>query len=203
MCHARAIAAPRTVVWDELHRVTMSAAPFGVDTRGLASPACPALGQEAAAVGRTLLSRRNAHSGPVLRATRCRDLGRTQPGLAPIGRVDTAATGRGGFASLVATGMDQGRDGVSPRTHPARYAPEHRDPRSRDGPGDTAGLRDVLVLHPPEQWCDSSRGVENRRAPRRIPGRVISLRLDERQALAGASALISASGCSRCVVVGI
>src|SRR5438874_7096163 len=68
-----------------------------VDARGLASPACPALRQEAAAVGRTLLSRRNAHSDPVLRATRCRDLGRTQPGLAPIGRVDTAATGRGGF----------------------------------------------------------------------------------------------------------
>ena len=165
MCHARAIAAPRTVVWDELHRVTMSA---------LAPPACPALRQEAAAVGRTLLSRRNAHSGPVLRATRCRDLGRTQPGVAPIGRVDTAATGRGGFASLVATGMDQSRDGVSPRTHPARYAPEHRDPRSRNGPGDTAGVRDVLVLYPPEQWCDSSRGVENCRAPRRIPGRVIS-----------------------------
>jgi len=29
MCHARAIAAPRTVVWDELHRVTMSALPLG------------------------------------------------------------------------------------------------------------------------------------------------------------------------------
>src|SRR6266576_1347459 len=29
MCHARAIAATRTVVWDELHRVTMSALPLG------------------------------------------------------------------------------------------------------------------------------------------------------------------------------
>ena len=29
MCHAQAVAAPRTVVWDELHRVTMSALPLG------------------------------------------------------------------------------------------------------------------------------------------------------------------------------
>jgi hypothetical protein len=29
MCHARAVAAPRPVVWDELHRVTMSELPLG------------------------------------------------------------------------------------------------------------------------------------------------------------------------------
>jgi hypothetical protein len=29
MCHARAVGAPRGVVWDELHRVTMSALPLG------------------------------------------------------------------------------------------------------------------------------------------------------------------------------
>ena len=29
MCHAQAVAAPRTVVWDELHRGTMSALPLG------------------------------------------------------------------------------------------------------------------------------------------------------------------------------
>src|SRR5438477_3938066 len=29
MCHAQAVAATRTVVWDELHRVTMSALPLG------------------------------------------------------------------------------------------------------------------------------------------------------------------------------
>ena len=29
ICHARPVAAPRTVVWDELHRVTMSALPLG------------------------------------------------------------------------------------------------------------------------------------------------------------------------------
>lgn len=146
----------------------------GVGARGRAPPACPALRQEASAVGRTLLSRRNAHSGPVLHATRCRDPGRPKPGLAPTGRDDTATAGRGGSTSLVATGMDQGRDGVSPRTHTAGHAPEHRDPRSRDGPEDTAGLRGVLVLHPPGQWCDSSRGITNRRAPRGIAGGMMS-----------------------------
>jgi len=29
MCRARAVAAPRTVVWDKLHRVTMSELPLG------------------------------------------------------------------------------------------------------------------------------------------------------------------------------
>ena len=29
MCHARAVGAPRSVVWDELHRVTMSGLPLG------------------------------------------------------------------------------------------------------------------------------------------------------------------------------
>jgi len=35
MCHARIVGAPRTVVWDELHRVTMSALPLGRALEGL------------------------------------------------------------------------------------------------------------------------------------------------------------------------
>jgi hypothetical protein len=82
--------------------------------------------------------------------------GRKRPPLAGRTFLDTAPSGRGGAASLVATWMDQGRDGVSPRTHPGGHAFEYRDPRSRDGPEDTEGLRGLLVLHPCGQWCDSS-----------------------------------------------
>ena len=35
MCHARIVGAPPTVVWDELHRVTMSALPLGRALEGL------------------------------------------------------------------------------------------------------------------------------------------------------------------------
>jgi hypothetical protein len=35
MCHSRAVGAPRTVVWDELHRVTMSALPLGRALEGV------------------------------------------------------------------------------------------------------------------------------------------------------------------------
>jgi hypothetical protein len=45
----------------------------------------------------------------------------------------------------------QGRDGISPRTGLGRNFAEHRDPRSRDGPEDEAGLRHVLVCHPAGQ----------------------------------------------------
>ena len=88
--------------------------PPGACARGRTRPACPALRQEARALGRPHLSRRNAHSGAVLRATPCRDLCRPQPGVAPAGRIDTAASGRGGAARLVPAWMDQGRNGISP-----------------------------------------------------------------------------------------
>jgi hypothetical protein len=64
--------------------------------------------------------------------------------------------------------LDQGRDGVSPRIHPGGHSLEHRDPRSRDGPADTEGVRGALVLHPPKQWRDSSRGLASRRTPRGV-----------------------------------
>jgi hypothetical protein len=141
--------------------------PWGMRSRA-ARPACPAVRQEARAVGRPQLSRRHSHSGAVLRATPCRYLSRPQPGLAPAGRIGTAASGRGGPARLVRTWMDQGRDGISPRTGPGRNLAEHRDPRSRDGPEDQAGLRRVLVCHPAGQQRDSPRGTESRRTPRRV-----------------------------------
>src|SRR3984885_13810484 len=51
-------------------------------------------------------------------------------------------------ASLVGPWLDQGRDGVPPRTHPGRHHVEHRDPHSCDGPQVTAILRGLLVPHP-------------------------------------------------------
>jgi hypothetical protein len=44
MCHSRAVGAPLTVVWDELHRVPMSALPWGVRSRACACcrPGSPA-----------------------------------------------------------------------------------------------------------------------------------------------------------------
>jgi hypothetical protein len=149
ICHSRVVRAPLPAVWDALHRVTMSALSLGRTLEGVR--ARPAFRQEARALGRPQLSRRNSHSGPVLRATPCRYLSRPQPGLGPAGRIDTAASGRGGSARLVPTWMDQGRDGISPRTGLGRNFAEHRDPRSRDGPEDEAGLRRVLVCHPAGQ----------------------------------------------------
>jgi hypothetical protein len=40
-----------------------------------------------------------------------------------------------------------------------------------------------LVSYPPQQWCNSSRSIENRRAPRGIPTPMISRRPNEQQAL--------------------
>ena len=35
MCHSRIVGAPRTLVWDELHRVTMAALPLGRGLEGV------------------------------------------------------------------------------------------------------------------------------------------------------------------------
>ena len=91
ICHSRVARAPLPAVWDALHRVTMSALPLGHALEG-------ARILPARAVGRPQLSRRHSHSGAVLRATPCRYLSRPQPGLAPAGRIGTAASGRGGPA---------------------------------------------------------------------------------------------------------
>lgn len=167
ICHSRVARAPLPAVWDALHRVTMSALPLGHALEGVR--VLPAR-LPARSPGRwpPQLSRRHSHSSAVLRATPCRYLSRPQPGLAPAGRIDTAASGRGGPARVVRTWMDQGRDGISPRTGPGRNLSEHRDPRSRDGPQDQAGLRRVLVCHPAGQQRDSPRGTESRRTPRRV-----------------------------------
>lgn len=46
MCHSRVVGAPPAAVWDELHRVTMSALPWGMRLRACVSclPGCPAGG---------------------------------------------------------------------------------------------------------------------------------------------------------------
>ena len=141
--------APRSpAVVDALHRVTMSARPFpGARARGRAHLACPAFRQEARAVGRPQLSRRNAHSGAVLRATHVPVI---SAGLSQAWRLlggsvpphlDAAA-----LRAWSRTWMDQGRDGISPRTGPGRNLAEHRDPRfwrrtrRRGGPSPRTGL---------------------------------------------------------------
>ena len=174
MCHARVVGAPPSVVWDELHEVTMSALPLGWALEAVRLMPARLSGKKYRPLaGRSFL---DVTPIPVLFSERPDVV--ISAGLSHawrlIGRVDTAGSGRGGSASLVAAGMDQGRDGISPRTHRALHAAEHRDPRARDGPGDTASVRDVLVLDPPEQCCDSSRGVESRRATGGVSDRMIS-----------------------------
>ena len=168
ICHSRVARAPLPAVWDALHRVTMSALPLGHALEGMRVLPARLSGKKARAAGRPRLSRRNSHSGAVLRAAPCRYLSRPQPGLAPARRTGTAASGRGGPACLVRTWMDQGRDGISPRTGPGRNLAQHRDPRARDGPEDQAGLRRVLARHPAGQQRDPPRGTESRRTPRRV-----------------------------------
>src|SRR6266536_1029502 len=80
---------------------------------------------ELPAPGRTHLLGCDAYSGLVLRAAPGRDLSRPQPGLAPPGRAAAAPSGRCGPAGLVAAWLDQGRDGVPPRTHPGGHCAEH------------------------------------------------------------------------------
>jgi hypothetical protein len=110
MCHSRSVGAPLTVVWDELLRVTMSALPLGRALEGMRLLPARLSGKKHRPLGgRTFL---DVTPVPVLFSERppSRDLSRPQPGLAPAGRIDTALSGRGGAASLVATWMDQGRD---------------------------------------------------------------------------------------------
>ena len=166
MCHARIISAPPAAVWDELRRVTMSALPLGYALEGLRLLPARLAGRPAPAAELTDLSRRHTHSSAVvLPATPRGDLGRPEPGLATVGRANTAAPGCRGPARLVATWVDQGRHGVPPRTNFGGHPAEHRDPRCGDGPQDTPGVCGVLVLHPHGQQRDSPRGVESRRRP--------------------------------------
>jgi hypothetical protein len=133
MGHSRSVGAPPTLVWDELSRVPMSALPLGRALEGVRLlPARVSGSQHRSLAGRTFLE---VTPIPVLFSER--------PHVVIA-------------ASLVATGMDQGRDGVPPRTHPGGHAVAHRDPRLGDGPEDAAGLRGLLVVHPCGQWCDPS-----------------------------------------------
>jgi hypothetical protein len=118
MGHSRSVGAPPTLVWDELCRVPMSALPLGRALEGVRLLPARVSGRQRRSLAGVPFSRS--------RPFRCcspsdpgRDGGRPQPGVAPAGRIDPAPAGCGGAASLVATGMDQGRDGVPPRTHPA------------------------------------------------------------------------------------
>ena len=151
ICHSRVARAPLPAVWDALHRVTMSALPLGHALEGMrVLPARLSGKKPGPLAGRSFLDVTPIPVA-VLRAAPCRYLSGPQPGLAAAGRIGTAASGRGGPARLVRTWMDQGRDGISPRTGPGRNLAEHRDPRSRDGPEDQAGLRRVLACHPAGQ----------------------------------------------------
>src|SRR5260370_11522347 len=84
---------------------------------------------------------------------------------------------------MVGPWLDQGRNGVPPRTHPGRHPVEYRDPHSCDGPQVTAVLRGLLVPHPGQQRRDSPRGIEGRCATRRIA------RTPRRTTIAGACRL--------------
>jgi hypothetical protein len=124
MCHSRNVGAPTTVVWDELHRVSMSALPLGRALEGVRLlPARLAGKKHPPLAGRTFLD--VTPISVLFSATPGRDHSRPQPGLAPAGRSDTTSSGRGGAASLVATRMDQGWDGVSPPSHPGGHAVAH------------------------------------------------------------------------------
>ena len=148
ICHSRVVRAPLPAVWDVLHRVTMSALPLGRALEGVrVLPARLSGSKPGPLAGRSFL---DVTPIPVLFCERPHVV--ISAGLSQawrlLGRTGTAGSGRGGPARLVPAWMDQGRDGIPPRTGPGRNLAEHRDPRSRDGPEDEAGLRRVLVCHP-------------------------------------------------------
>lgn len=168
MCHSRAVAAPPSVVWDELHRVTMSALPLSWALEAVRLLPAQLTGkQHQPLAGRSFL---DITPIPVLFSERPDAV--ISAGLSQawrlFGRPDTAGPRRSGSPRLVATGMDQGRDGVSTRTDPAGHTTADRDPRPINRPEEPAALRGLLVLHPAERQRDSRRSAENRRAPRGI-----------------------------------
>ena len=148
--HSRAVGAPLTVVWDELHRVPMSALPLGIALKGVRLlPARPPAGSVNPWPAR--LSGRHPHSGAVPPSDPGRDLSRPQPGLAATGRSDTAPAGRGGAASLVPTWMDQGR--MEFASKPPRWArccaPRpacSRRTRGHGGPSQPTGSSSVRAV---------------------------------------------------------
>jgi hypothetical protein len=151
ICHSRVARAPLVAVWDALHRVTMSALPLGHALEGVRVLPARLSGKKLEPlVGRTFL---DVTPIPVLFSERPHVV--ISAGLSQAWRLlggsipphlDAAAPAR-----LVPAWMDQGRDGISPRTGPGRNFAEHRDPRCRDGSEDQAGLRRVLVCHPDGQ----------------------------------------------------
>ena len=174
MCHAQAVAAPRTVVWDELHRVTMSALPLGWMLEALRLlPARLSGRKQQPLAGRSFL---DVTPIPILFSERpdvvisagLSQAWRLMGGLTPP-QLDAAALRAWSQPGWIKAGMEF-------RLEPTRLgtllSTETRVLAT--DPGTRRAFAMYWVLHPPEQWCDSSRGVENRRAPRRIPGRVIS-----------------------------
>ena len=168
ICHSRVARAPLPAVWDALHRVTMSALPLGHALEGMrVLPARLSGKKPGPLAGRSFL---DVTPIPVLFSERPHVV--ISAGLSQAWRLlggpvpphlDAAALRAWSEPGWIKAGME-----FRLEPGPGRNFAEHRDPRSRDGPEDQAGLRRVLVCHPAGQQRDSPRGTESRRTPRRV-----------------------------------
>jgi hypothetical protein len=168
MCHSRNVAANPIVVWDELLRVTMSVLPLGRTLEGVRLlPARLSGKKRQPLAGRTFL---DVTPIPVLFSERPHVV--ISAGLSQAWRLlggstpphlDAAALRAWSQPGWIKVGMEFR---LEPTPMGTLLSTETRvlatDPRTRRAFGA------YWVLHPRGQWCDSSRGIENRRAPRGV-----------------------------------
>ena len=119
--------------------------PPGACARGRARPARPAFRQEARPFGRPQLSRRNSHSGAVLRATPCRYLSRPSQAWRLLGgsvppHLDAAALRAWSQPGLIKAGMEFRLEPVPAGTSLSTDTAFSRQTRRRGGPSPRTGL---------------------------------------------------------------